>query len=171
MKLVAAVGASLVLAAAAPAQIGDPRDLRGNGTALCGRHAASFFVELGGRGSDVGVSVYTAGAPINRGGQIMYAWASFGSTRIDYSCRRRAASPSTTTGLRKTVTVKNGEFYFERFECNVRGRLVVTIRRLANRVGYVSVRLEGRRPLLLAGRVTRTGGTLRLARECVSNPV
>jgi hypothetical protein len=69
MKVLFVALAAAVLAAAAPAQVGDPRDLRGNGTALCGRYNDSFFVELGGRGDSVGASVYTGGAPINRGGR------------------------------------------------------------------------------------------------------
>lgn len=172
MRLAAALAvlAALAVVQGASAQIGDPRDHRGTATALCGRHAATFFVELGGSGDTVGASVYTGGAPIGRGGQIMYAWASLGSTRIDHSCRKRPPSSGTTASLRRSERVQNGHFYYARYECNVRGRLIVHVRPLRNGA-YLSVRLEGRKPLLIAATITRTGGVLRVARQCVSNPV
>ena len=174
MKLLAL--AAVLVTAAAPAQVGDPRDHRGTATALCGRYNASFFVELGGSGSTVGASVYTGGAPVSRGGQIMYAWASADTTRIDYSCRKVPPTAGTTRALRRPVRVKTGQYYYARFECAVRGRLVVHVRPLRDRRGrriggYLSVRLEGRRPLLVVATTTAAGGSLRVAPACVSDPV
>jgi hypothetical protein len=163
--------AALLCVPAASAQVGDPRDHRGTATALCGRYNGSFFVELGGSGSDVGASVYTGGAPIARGGQIMYAFASRGSTRIDYSCRKLAPSNGATTSLRRSERVRHGHYYYARYECLVRGRLIVHVRQLRGGGAYLSVRLEGRRPLLVAATIDRRGGIVRLAPQCVSNPV
>ena len=174
--LAIAAAAAAVVAAVAPAQVGDPRDHRGTATALCGRYNESFFVELGGSGSSIGASIYTGGAPVSRGGQILYAWADFETTRIDYSCRKINPTSGTRRTLRRPVRVKTGHYYYARFECDVRGRLIVHVRPLRNangkRIGgYLSVRLEGRRPLLLAATVTSDVGALRVAPQCVPNPV
>jgi hypothetical protein len=138
-------------------------------TAVCPRFTPSFYVEVGSSGSFVQTSVYTSGAPVSRGGQIQYAWVTHDTGKIDRSCPRlRGGSRASATSLRRPVGVKAGDYYYVRYECNVRGRLVIRVQKVAN--GHrLTIRLEGGKRLLVSSVVTANSGSLRASRACLRN--
>ena len=160
--------AGLLLPAMAAVQM--PPSYAAPATALCPRYNPSFYVELGAYGADVGATAYTGGAPLSRGGQIQYAWASNSSGKIDRACTLRRGNVSgSPAGLRAPVRVRSGQYYYERFECNVRGRLLIRVEKAKN--GHtLRIKLEGGRRLLVLATVTSKDGTLRTARACLRNP-
>jgi len=138
-------------------------------TAVCPRYNPSFYVEVGSSGSFVQTSVYTGGAPLSRGGQIQYAWVTHDTGRIDRACTRLTGdSRASSAALRRPVSVKAGDFYYLRYECNVRGRLVIRVQKVAN--GHqLTIRLEGGRRFLVSSVVTAKSGSLRASRACLRN--
>jgi hypothetical protein len=138
-------------------------------TAVCPRLNPSFYVEVGSSGSFVQTSVYTSGAPLSRGGQIQYAWVTYDTGKIDRACTKLAGgSRASATSLRRPVSVKAGDYYYARYECNVRGRLVIRVQKVAN--GHqLTIRLEGGKRFLVSSVVTAKGGSLRASRACLRN--
>ena len=66
------------------------------------------------------------------------------------------------------MSVKAGDYYYARYECNVRGQLVIRVQKVAN--GHqLTIRLEGGRRLLVSSVVTAKGGSLRASRACLRN--
>jgi hypothetical protein len=138
-------------------------------TAVCPRFNPSFYVEVGSSGSFVQTSVYTGGAPVSRGGQIQYAWVTHDTGKIDRACTRlTSGARASSTALRRPVSVKAGDYYYLRYECNVRGRLVIRVEKVGN--GHrLTIRLEGAKRFLVASVVTAKRGSLRASRACVRN--
>ena len=138
-------------------------------TAVCPRFSPSFYVEVGSSGSFAQTSVYTSGAPLSRGGQIQYAWVTHDTGKIDRACAEvTGGSRASATSLRRPVTVKAGDDYYARYECNVHGRLVIRVHKVAN-AHQLTIRLEGGKRFLVWSVVSAKGGFLRASRACLRN--
>jgi hypothetical protein len=165
LLLVSSIALAALVGASQPAA-----QLEAPATALCPRFNASFYVEVGGSGSFVETSVYTGGAPLSRGGQIQYAWVTNDTGKIDRACKRLpGGSTASSSALRRPASVKAGDFDHERYECNVRGRLVIRVQKVRN--GHqLTIRLQGGKRFLVSSVVTARGGSLRASKACLRNP-
>jgi hypothetical protein len=157
-----------------PSAEGFPNPVHRQGTFLCPRYSPAFDVAIEASVNGFGGQASTRGAPISRGGAIVYGQIGEKSAAVDQVCRRVGrASAGRAAGFAASdfLTPTKGTYVeTEDFTCVVRGRVLVRIDFLeagGKRVGtQLDVGIEGRRNLLARIVVRPTNATIRTARVC-----
>jgi hypothetical protein len=153
---------------------GLPNPVHREGTFLCPRYSPAFDVSIEASASGFGGQASTRGAPLSRGGAIVYGQIREQHAAVDRVCRRigRASAGRAAGFVSSSLLTPTQGTYVDTndFTCVVRGRVLVRIDFLESagkRVGtQLDVGIEGRRNLLARIVVRPTKATIRMSRAC-----